>query len=135
MFDSYINYRLCEVLQRKHKVTFPPLPSFGDWRFPKSLLWMLAFALALPFLAEGDDWRLWPMLEYNLKFIVSVFFFLQGLSLVWWGLSKEGVNRFFPLPLRVALIIFLSIPLYTLVAALGFGDICLDFRTRRIKGA
>jgi len=32
MFDSFINYRLCEALQRRREgeVKFPPLPAFGD---------------------------------------------------------------------------------------------------------
>jgi uncharacterized protein YybS (DUF2232 family) len=136
MFDSFINYRLCEALQRRREVTFPPLPPFGEWRFPKSLIYVLVFAFLLPFLVEGNDWSLWTMMEYNLKFIVNILFFLQGLALVWWGLSKYAANHFFPLPLRIVLIGFLSMPVMnTWIAALGFGDLCIDFRTKKIKRA
>jgi uncharacterized protein YybS (DUF2232 family) len=136
LFDSFINYRLCEALQRKREVKFSPLPPFGEWRFPTSLLYVLVFAFALPFLVEGDNWQVWIMLEYNLKFIVNVFFFLQGLALVWWWFSKFAARRSFPLPLRIILIGFLSMPiLNTWIAALGVGDICIDFRTKKIKRA
>ena len=136
MFDSFINYRLCETLQRKHDVKFPPLPPFGEWRFPASLLYGLLFAFVLPFFVKGSDWHLWIMLEYNLKFIVNVFFFLQGLALVWWWFAKYAANHSFPLLLRVMLIGFLSMPiLNTWIAALGLGDICLDFRTKKMKRA
>ena len=134
MFDSFLNYKLCEALQRKREVKFPPLPPFGDWRFPTSLLYVLGFAFVLPFLVEGDDWQLWIMLEYNLKFIGNVFFFLQGLALVWWWFSKYAARHAFPLPLRIALIGFLSMPIFNVwIAALGLGDICIDFRTKNIR--
>jgi uncharacterized protein YybS (DUF2232 family) len=134
MFDSFLNYRLCEALQRKREVTFPPLPSFGEWRFPTSVLWVLALAFVLPYLVEGDEWRLWTMLEYNLKFLANVFFFLQGLSLAWWGFSKYAKRHFFPVLLRVALIVFLSMPiLNTWLVGLGFGDICFNFREKKVK--
>jgi len=136
MFDSFLNYRLCEVLQRKREVKFPPLPPFGEWRFPTSLLYVVVFAFVLPFLVEGDDWQVWIMLEYNLKFLINIFFFLQGMALVWWWFSKYAARRSFPLPLRIVLIGFLSMPiLNTWVVALGFGDICIDFRTKKIKRA
>jgi len=138
MCDSFINYRLCEILQSKHEVKFPPLPPFGEWRFPSSILYVLVFAFALPFVVESGD-QLWVMLELNLRLIVYVFFFLQGLALVWWWLSKYAKNaagRPFPLPLRIVLIGFLVMPFFnTLVAALGLGDICIDFRTKKIKRA
>ena len=136
MFDSFMNYRLCEALQRKRDVKFPPLPPFGEWRFPTSLLYVLVFAFALPFIVEGDNGRLWVMLEYNLTFIVKFFFFLQGLALVWWMFSKLAARHFFPLPLRLVLIGLLSMPVLNMwIAALGFGDMCIDFRTKKIKRA
>ena len=138
MCDSFINYRLCEILQSKHEVKFPPLPPFGEWRFPSSILYVLVFAFALPFVVESGD-QLWKMMEINLKFIVNIFFFLQGLALVWWWLSKFAKNaagRPFPLPLRIMLVGFLAMPFFnTLVAVLGLGDICIDFRTKKIKRA
>ena len=104
MFDSFLNYKLCEILQRKHDVKFPPLPPFGDWRFPTSLLYVLVFAFVLPFIVDDNNSRLWIMLEYNLKFIVNIFFFLQGMALIWWGLAKFAAIRAFPLPLPLRVI-------------------------------
>ena len=138
MFDSFINYRLCEVLQRKREgeAKLPPLPAFGDWRFPTSLIYVFVFAFVLPFLVDGDEWQLWIMLEYNLKFIVNIFFFLQGLALVWWWFSKYAARHSFPLLLRIILIGFLAMPiLNTWIIALGLGDICINFRAKKIKRA
>jgi len=138
MFDSFLNYKLCEILQRKHDVKFPSLPPFGEWRFPTSLLYVLVFAFVLPFIVEDNNSRLWTMLEYNLKFIINIFFFLQGLALTWWGLSKLAAYRPFPLslPLRIIIIGLLSMPvLNTWVVAIGLCDMCFDLRNKKIKRA
>jgi uncharacterized protein YybS (DUF2232 family) len=128
MLDSFLNYRLCETLQRNRAVSLPALPSFGDWRFPKSLLWTLLFAFTLPFLVEEGP--LLMMLEVNLKFLVSVFFFLQGISLVWWWLSRREAHFL----LRTLIVILLFLPILGMWAImLGIGDMCLDFRTKKIQ--
>ncbi|MDR2523824.1 MAG: YybS family protein [Synergistaceae bacterium] len=129
MLDSFLNYRLCETLQRRRTETlFPALPPFGEWRFPKSLLWSLACAFLLPFFTGDGGWVLWSMLEVNLKFLVLVFFFLQGISLVWWWLSRRAAHVL----LRVLVVALLSV-LGPWVAALGVGDLCFDFRARKMK--
>jgi uncharacterized protein YybS (DUF2232 family) len=126
MLDSFLNYRLCEALQRRSNPVFPPLPPFRAWRFPKNILWPLFVAFLLPLLFTTDTWPLGIMLEINLKFLVGVFFFLQGLSLVWWWLEKRRVH----FVLRVLIVSLLTLPILGLwVIALGVGDICFDFRT------
>jgi uncharacterized protein YybS (DUF2232 family) len=127
MFDSFANYKVCEFLQRGRARAFPPLPPFEGWRFPKSLLGAFFFAFVLPLLVDTESWPLGTMLEFNLKFLVNVFFFLQGLSLIEWGLSKRGVRRAARLP--VTLLFFLPI-LGVWAIALGVGDMCLDLRPR-----
>ena len=136
MVDSFLNYKSCEILQRKHDVKFPPLPPFGEWRFPSSFIYVFVFAFVLPFIMGDNNSRLWIMLEYNLKFIINIFFFLQGMSLVWWFFSKLAASRFFPLPLRIILVGLLSMPIFTMwVIALGLCDICFDLRNRKLKRA
>jgi uncharacterized protein YybS (DUF2232 family) len=128
MLDSFLNYRLCEALQRNRAVVLPALPSFGHWRFPKSLLWTLMFAFALPLLVEQGTLSI--MLEANLKFLVSVFFFLQGISLAWWWLSQRAVHFL----LRILIVTLLFLPILGMwIVVLGIGDVCLDFRTKKMQ--
>jgi uncharacterized protein YybS (DUF2232 family) len=127
MFDSFLNYKLCEFLQRGRRRAFPALPPLGEWRFPRSLLWAFLFAFALPLLVKTDGWPLGTMLELNLKFLVNVFFFLQGLSLVWWWLLKRKVHLLLRL-LAAGALFFPLLGVWSV--ALGVGDLCLDLRTR-----
>jgi uncharacterized protein YybS (DUF2232 family) len=130
MLDSFLNYKLCEFFQRGRPRAFPALPPLGEWRFSKSILGACLFAFALPLLVETDNWPLGAMLEFNLKFLVNVFFFLQGFSLVWWWLSKRKVH----LVLRLLAAVSLLFPLLGIWSvALGVGDLCFDFRTRTLK--
>jgi uncharacterized protein YybS (DUF2232 family) len=131
MFDSFLNYKLCEFIQRgRPERAFPALPPLGEWRVPRSLLWAFLFAFALPLLAETDKWPLGEMLEFNLKFLVNVFFFLQGFSLVWWWLLKRKVHLFLRL-LAAGALFFPLLGVWSV--ALGVGDICLDLRSRTLK--
>jgi uncharacterized protein YybS (DUF2232 family) len=130
MFDSFLNYKLCEFIQRGHQRAFPALPPLGEWRFPRSLLWAFLFAFTLPLLIETDGWPLGTMLELNLKFLVNVFFFLQGLSLVWWWLLKRKVHLFLRL-LAAGALFFPLLGVWSV--ALGVGDLCLDLRARTLK--
>ena len=135
MLDSFVNYKLCEALQRRHEVKFPPLPPFGEWRFPISFLYVFVFAFVLPLIVEDNETQLWRMLELNLKFIVNLFFMLQGLSLVWWMSGKLTENHsFLLLPLRVMLIGLLVMPVFsTWMTALGLLDMCFDLRSKKLK--
>jgi uncharacterized protein YybS (DUF2232 family) len=132
MLDSLLNYRLCEALQRKREVRFPSLHPFGLWRFPKSILWPMLLAFLLPLLPETETSALWIMLEINLKFLVSVFFFLEGISLVWWWLLKHRIH----FVLRVLMLLLLTLPILGLwMIGLGAVDICFDLRTFRNRAA
>ncbi|GHV36715.1 membrane protein [Synergistales bacterium] len=128
VFDSFFNYKLCEVLQRRFHLRrkFPPITPFDSWRFPRSLLWAFVFAFMLPLFMEEDD-ALGGMMEVNLKFSVCAFYFFQGLSLVWWALLRKKWPRF----LRVMLMVLLCVPVLGLwVIGLGVGDMCFDIRAR-----
>jgi uncharacterized protein YybS (DUF2232 family) len=128
MVDSFLNYRLCETLQRRRAVMLPALPPLGTWRFSGSLFWALLCAFILSVVAE--EWPLAIMLSLNLKFLVNMFFFLQGISLIWWWLTKRAVHVL----LRGLIVSLLCLPVLGMwVIALGVGDICFDFRTKKRK--
>jgi uncharacterized protein YybS (DUF2232 family) len=70
------------------------------------------------------------MLEVNLKFLVNVFLFLQGISLIWWWLTKRAMHVL----LRILIVLLLCLPILGMwVIALGVGDMCFDFRTKKQK--
>ena len=126
--DCFLSYVISgAIVKRLGGMALPPLPSFAQWRFPKSVFWALLAAMVLqllgpslgPFAVEAG---------LNLRLIVSMLFFFQGLSVVWFYL----VSRKIIAPLRYLLIFLLAfIPfLSQIVLVLGVVDIWYDLRTR-----
>ncbi|MDR1740756.1 MAG: YybS family protein [Synergistaceae bacterium] len=136
VLDSFVNYKVCERITArgggKNRVNFPSLPPFTSWRFSKSLVWAFLLAYVLPFLSEtgagdmpADLALLCDIISINLKIIISVLFFIQGMSFVWWALCKKSAH----IAIRIMLMALLFFPLFGgWVVALGLCDACFDLR-------
>ncbi len=127
--DSFLNYKLCEFLQKKHTIKLLPLPAFKNWRFPKSLVWPMLLSFVLPLLWEDakDTPGLVMILNFNLKLLLNIFFFLQGVSFIWWFFCWRKVRLIY----RVLVISLSAIPAaWPFLSFLGIGDMFMDFRKR-----
>ena len=90
-------------------------------------------AMFLAFFMEffASDWTSGAMFAVNLKLVLNVFFFLQGLSLLWWWLVRRRVG----LVWRGLVVAVLALPVFWLwLVFLGMGDMLFDLR-RRAGGA
>jgi len=128
--DCYLSYVVSRViLRRVRSAILPPLPSFSEWRFPKSVFWALLVSVILTIAgSRGTPWNIWIKTGTNLRLLVNVVFLLQGLSLAWWFLSRKKVHIF----IKVALTgLVLFIPFMSQVALLlGIIDMWFDLRLR-----
>ncbi|HCA41292.1 MAG TPA: DUF2232 domain-containing protein [Aminobacterium sp.] len=128
--DCYLSYVISRaVIHRIGSGTLPSLPSFDQWRFPKSIFW--AFVVSIVFSLVGiqlGQSSLVFRVGMNLKLLVNMLFLLQGLSVIWYYLSLRGVGKV----LRWIVIIFVMfIPFLSTVAlGIGIGDMWFDFRSR-----
>lgn len=131
--DCLVNYLLVSKIELKvrgEKTPVPNMPSLGEWRFPRSILSALLVALLLPFFSGDEPSRVLISVELNLKIIVNVMFFIQGLSFVWWWTARKNFQR----GIRLLIFIVLMIPIFSMgVVALGIGDIWLNLRDRLDK--
>ncbi len=129
MLDAFVNYRLGVSLQRGRAQVPPPLPPFSEWRFSRTLMPAMFLAFFMEFFAS--DWTSGAMFAVNLKLVLNVFFFLQGLSLLWWWLVRRRVG----LVWRGLVVAVLALPVFWLwLVFLGMGDMLFDLR-RRAGGA
>lgn len=126
--DCFLSYVVSgAVLKRLGGLALPPLPPFGEWRFPKSVFWALLASMALQLLGpSAGEFAVEAAL--NLRLVVSMLFFFQGLSVVWFFLTSRKMAS----PLRfviVFLLIFIPF-LSQLLLVLGVVDIWYDLRMR-----
>ena len=108
------------------------LPPFGEWGFPKSILWALLVGILLAFWGtQKPEYAILRQSGENLKEIIRVLFLIQGLAVVWYYAEIRSIPRFLRV-LFVALtpvVFFLSYA----VSMVGMFDIWLDIRSR-IRG-
>ncbi|MBQ9564171.1 MAG: DUF2232 domain-containing protein [Synergistaceae bacterium] len=131
MLDATLNYRLCCHFQRgvvwSGASKLPVLPPFSQWRFPRSLLPAMVLSFVLGWLIKPERWLHGAMFALNLRLVVNVLFFVQGLSLALWWMERRGWGRV----LRWLCVAILLFPLmWTWTILLGVGDMAFDFRAR-----
>ena len=125
LFEAFVNYGLGVLCQRGRAQSPPPLPPFSDWRFSGTLLPAMFLAFLVGFFAS--DWTPGAMFAMNLKIVLNVFFFVQGLSLIWWWFVRRRVGVFWRC---LALAVF-ALPVFWLwLVFLGAGDMIFDLRRR-----
>ena len=125
LFESFVNYGLGALYRRGRAQSLPPLPPFSDWRFSRTLLPAMLLAFLMGFFAS--DWTPGAMFAMNLKIVLDVFFFVQGLSLLWWWFARRRVGVFW----RCLTLAFFVLPVFWFwLVLLGVGDMIFDLRRR-----
>ena len=127
--EVLVNYQLCEHLLRRRGVDRrpPALPPFVEWRLPVSLLPAMVLSIILGFFLDADKWLEAAMFVVNLRLVLNVLFFVQGISLGLWWMKRRN---FRPL-VRFLLLILVLFPLtWVWLIVLGMGDMAFDIRAR-----
>ncbi|HDQ93087.1 MAG TPA: DUF2232 domain-containing protein [Synergistetes bacterium] len=128
--DCFLSYVVSgAVLRKLGKERVPDIPGFSEWSFPKSIFIALLASIAMHFAGS-----LYPSLSFlqraglNLRLLVTVLFFIQGLAVVWSFMQMKGLGRF----LRVTITVFIIVVSFLAQVALILGiiDMWFDLRTR-----
>jgi uncharacterized protein YybS (DUF2232 family) len=129
--DSFANYMAAAHLSAARwmgQITIPPLPPFAEWKFPRSLLLALLISLMMPLFRGDQPDAFGTSVEVNLKVVVNVIFFIQGLATAWWWMGSRKLRG----PVKALVTVILLFPLFSmLLAAIGVGDVWFDLRERK----
>lgn len=126
--DCFMSYVISgTVLKRIGEFRLPPLPAFSEWRFPKSLFWALLASMGLQLLgAQGG--QVLVAAGINIRILVSMLFFFQGISVVWFLLKDRGLG---PVVRSIILGVLALVPLLSqMVLVVGIVDMWYDLRKR-----
>ena len=132
--DCFMSYIVSgAVLKRLGKEKLPEVPVFREWRFPKSLFLALLVSIILYF--AGSHYPALAVLQragLNLRLLVTVLFFIQGLAVTWNVMEAKGLGRL----VRFLLIgfVFLVSFIAQIVLILGIIDMWFDLRSRVREG-
>jgi uncharacterized protein YybS (DUF2232 family) len=117
------------IHRKRTKKAFFSLPSFGEWAFPKSVLFTLAVGFICAWIASGrDDYYLLKFMGANLSELSRTIFILQGLSCAYFIMERGGT----PKALRVAAIAIIPFVSFLghIFAIIGVMDMGFNVRDR-----
>ncbi|MFP4482593.1 MAG: YybS family protein [Thermovirgaceae bacterium] len=128
--DSFLSYVISRaVMKRIGKGMLPPIPALSYWSFPKNLFWALLVAVLFSMASFIENVpEIIPRIGMNLRILVMILFYLQGLAVAWAYMCQKGA----PKALRyIGVALSLFVPLLTqLILLLGIIDMWFDLRSR-----
>lgn len=127
--DAFLTFAVSGWVLRKLKEDFPLLPSFSEWRFPRSIFWGMAVGILLSMIGEQRTNPYLTEAGANLQLVFGTLFTIQGASFLDHLMKRFRLKR----GLRIALIFLVfTQPFLSKVALfLGMFDLIIDLRRRR----
>jgi uncharacterized protein YybS (DUF2232 family) len=130
VLDTFVSYGIVrKALLRLGDDSFIKLPPFGSWRCPKNILWALLASLIMDVASKAfPDQRLFTVLSINLMEVMRGVFMVEGLSLMWYFMTKRNTSKY----IKIAAVSFCAVfsPASYILSMVGIFDIWYDLRKR-----
>lgn len=107
VLDTFVSYGIVrKALLRLGDDSFIKLPPFGNWRCPKNILWALLASLIMDVASKAfPDQRLFTVLSINLMEVMRGVFMVEGLSLMWYFMTKRNTSKY----IKIAAVSFCAV--------------------------
>ncbi|KUK14647.1 MAG: hypothetical protein XD52_0067 [bacterium 42_11] len=127
--DAFLTFVVSGWVLRRLRETFPSLPSFSEWRFPRSIFWGMAVGILFSIIGGHTSNSYLINAGANLQLVFGVLFTIQGASFLDYLMKRFRLKRGF----RIVVIFFVfTQPFLSKVALfLGMFDVIIDLRRRR----
>ena len=128
VFYSWASMTLGSHVFKKMGITdIPHLPPFERWEFPKGTLALYLLVLAAQYFFKDQEQV--SYVAYNPGTLCVSFFWLQGLSVVWWMPHRYPFMK----PLRLFIMILSAFigAIQMFVVFLGIADMAASYREKR----
>lgn len=110
-----------------------PMPKFAEWRFPKSILYIVAFSAIGVYWGATREWITLYTISVNIAFVSTGIGFLQGLSVLSATADDFNISKFWRRLFFI--VIILNMLLIEIVAFTGLFDMAFDYRKKFSKKA
>lgn len=108
-----------------------PMPNFAEWRFPKVLLYFVAFSTIGVYWGSTREWTALYTLSINVQFVSLIVAFIQGLAVLSSTADHFNISKFWRRLLFI--VIIFNLWLIQIVAFTGLFDMIFDYRNRFAK--
>jgi len=110
-------------LLRRFGLEVPKFSSFRDLQLPRITLWYYLVVLSLSLFVKPDAGTFIYMVVLNLSSILSILFFVQGISLIQFYMYQQGWPKW-----TTVVGTILAFPLSSFVTLLGIADLGFNIR-------
>jgi uncharacterized protein YybS (DUF2232 family) len=125
-FLAYINYRLSVKILNRIGYSIDPLPSFREFRLPKSIIMGTFLIMGLTIIMKYLNIVHYGTLAMNIFVIFQFIYLLQGLAVVSYFISFFHLGKTLKIVLFI-LLLFSRIGIF-IITVLGFIDAFANFR-------
>ena len=128
--DTYLNFVVAKAVLKKLGHQIEAFPPFKEWSMPIYLAWGFVVAVLMIYWGQSREITLLYDIGMNLQVIISIFLFIQGLSLIYFLTDKYNLSKF-----TRGIILFMVLTSGLFLQGLllaGAFDIAFDYR--RLRG-
>lgn len=141
--EAFVNYLLVSKIEGRRQrmrsdsiaqtetdeLKVHPLPPFEQWAFPRSMLAAFLLAFLIPLFSDSNSSIILRSIEFNLKFVSFVMFFIQGYSFAWWWVLYRNYSYGVRLSILIVLLLFVLV-FSMVIIVVGVLDIAIDLREK-----
>ena len=129
LINALACYWTSKLIFAKLRMKFvDPMPKFSEWRFPKVLLYIVAFATIGIYWGSTREWTTLYTISINVQFAVMIMALIQGMAVMSAVANKFNLSTFWR-RLFFIVIIF-NMWLIQIIAFTGLFDMIFDYRKR-----
>lgn len=108
-----------------------PLPKFAAWKFPRIILYLVAFSAIGVYWGATREWMVLYTISVNVAFVTTGIGFIQGLAVLSAVADSFNVSKFWRRLLFI--VIIFNMMFIEIVAFTGLFDMIFDYRKRLKK--
>lgn len=125
---SFMNYWIAARVLKRLGHIVPMLPPFSEWRLPKVVIYLYAFALIGMYWGSSREISALYQISLNLNMLATFMGLLQGLAVLFYFINRRTTSTL--LKVLVVCIILMNGFFTQILSFVGIFDMLFDYRRR-----
>ncbi len=125
---SFMNYWIAARVLKRLGHSVPVLPPFSEWRLPRGVIYLFAFALIGMYWGSSRNISALYQVSLNLNMLATFMGLLQGLAVIFFFINRRTTSTL--LKVLTVCIILMNGFLTQVLSFVGIFDMLFDYRRR-----